>query len=164
MKVISDRSKFDLSQWLVSNESNFWHSDNFKQLCFISSVILGFSPQSSSSQYKERDSCNYAKMFYYNCCGQKYWLTILHKLRFLHCFCHFIETKNGKTILWMPQQFSPCITQHTAYINCAFVLRVQRWLFLCTDLIGLIVEFYRLGEHARVFSSSFPINIFLRLF
>uniref|UniRef100_A0A672L9W1 ADAM metallopeptidase with thrombospondin type 1 motif 6 n=1 Tax=Sinocyclocheilus grahami TaxID=75366 RepID=A0A672L9W1_SINGR len=38
----------------------------------------------------------------------------------------------------MPQQFSPCITQHTAYINCAFVLRVQRWLFLCKDLIGLI--------------------------
>lgn len=51
----------------------------------------------------------------------------------------------------MPQRFSPCITQHTAYINCAFVLRVQRWLFLCKDLIGLIMEFYRLGEHASVF-------------
>lgn len=51
----------------------------------------------------------------------------------------------------MPQQFSLCITQHTAYINCAFVLCVQRLLFLCKDLIGLIVEFYRLGEHARAF-------------
>lgn len=65
----------------------------------------------------------------------------------------------------MPQHFSPCITQHTAYINCAFVLRAQRWLFLCKDLIGLIVEFYRLGEHASIFfPSSFSINTFLRLF
>lgn len=97
------------------------------------------------------DSWSYAKMLYYYCCSQKHWPTVLHKLRSLRCLSHFIKTKNGKTILWMPQQFLLCITQHTAYINCSFVLCVQRLRFLCKDLIGLIVEFYRLWEHARDF-------------
>lgn len=139
---------------------------NSNHLCFIRSVILAF-PHNSPLVRMENVTVAVMLKCYFIIVAAKSTgsVTLLHKLRFLHCLSHFIETKNGKTILWMPQRFSLCITQHTAYINCAFVLCVQRLLFLCKDLIGLIVEFYRLGEHARgFFLFFFPTNTFLRHF
>ncbi len=72
-------------------------------------------------------------MFYYNCCGQKYWLTILHKLRFLHCFCHFIETKNGKN---NPLNASAVFAVH----HTAYGLYQLRFCFACA---ALAISLYR---------------------